>query len=96
MNKMVGIDESYIQCPICKGLANTWQPYFPLHQVKTEDLAHANAMNTQNEFFNSLRTNMEPYCTFLGQLKQAHTGVAPARAKQFLLKDVQEDPFEFC
>ena len=33
MRKMIGLDNEAIQCPICKGLSNIHQPYFPLLPV---------------------------------------------------------------
>ena len=33
MRNVVGIDEGTIQCPICKGLKNTWIPFLPLRAI---------------------------------------------------------------
>jgi hypothetical protein len=30
MRNVVGLEINQIQCPVCKAVKNTWQPYFPL------------------------------------------------------------------
>ena len=84
MRNVVGIDMGTIQCPICKGLKNTWFPFLPLRESQDSKIS---------------RTEQELYVSFFNQIIQTHfnnkdINYDPTKGlpKEIMLVDVEKDP----